>query len=51
MNNGAAIGYMISAMKRAGYDREAIQQIHDEMEDIMDMWLDEDQAEKVYQNF
>jgi hypothetical protein len=49
MTNGAAIGYMIIAARRAGLDKETI----DRLEAVMYLEMDrvtEGEAEYVYQN-
>jgi DUF438 domain-containing protein len=50
MNNSAAIGYVIMAAKNLDMDKETIKQLESEMKYCMDM-KDEEQAEKVYQEF
>ena len=50
MNNSAAIGYAIMAAKNLDLDKDTIKQLESEMKYCMDM-KDEEQAEKVYQEF
>lgn len=50
MNNASALGYMISSMKRLGYDEEKIREMESVMYHRMDE-MTEDQAEKVYKQF
>ena len=50
MNNSAAIGYMILAMKSLDYSDKDIKGIEAEMKYQMDM-KSEEQVERVYNNF
>ena len=49
MNNSAAIGYMILAAQQMGLDKETIRKLESAMNDVMDLFS-EDDAEEAYQN-
>ncbi len=50
MNNNAALGYAIMAMKNLGYDDKKIEAVIQEMRSIMD-FKTEEEAEEKYMKF